>query len=50
MKTSTEAIICLLFLDTCHFGDIGNKIIAESLFDELKPKFNDIIKKRLKKV
>jgi len=39
-----------LFLDTCHFGDIGNKIIAESLFDELKPKLNDIIKKRLKKV
>lgn len=37
-----------LFLDACHFGDIGNKIIADRLFKELQPKIAEIIKKRLK--
>ncbi|GEM_PF-2121632 len=36
-----------LFLDACHFGDIGNEMIADRLYNELTPKLNEIIKKRL---
>ena len=35
-----------LFVDICHFGDIGNQIIAEDLLRELKPMISEIAAKR----
>lgn len=38
-----------LFLDLCHFGDIGYKIIAENLAKDLKPIILNVIKEKEKK-